>query len=89
MRFLGVRLHTTTASFWVDFLKKEIRKASTQPRTAYLATKCLEPLLIHPCDDVEIYYALEEAVSVEKTRHIALAEQAQRCLQHWEPSYGQ
>mmetsp|Transcript_13215 Transcript_13215/g.21890 ORF Transcript_13215/g.21890 Transcript_13215/m.21890 type:complete len:432 (+) Transcript_13215:253-1548(+) len=75
----------------LPFLLKEIQHASTDPHSAFLAVKCLEPLVLllresgHHHDaahDVEaIGKALKAAVLVGQVKHADLASQAQHCLE--------
>lgn len=61
-------------------LLNEMKTAEAHPQMAYLATKCLEPLIEGDHSPCELHNALEVARSVGESRHAALRRQAERCI---------
>jgi len=68
-------------------LIQELKNANTNPQMAYLAAKCIEPLIRTDTDDsqsdyyTDSYSALQDALTTGQARHAALARQAERCIQ--------
>ena len=62
-------------------LIKLLTKAESNPHLAYLASKCVEPLIDGDHHRSELHYALEIARSVGEGRHAALSRQAEQCMQ--------
>jgi hypothetical protein len=60
---------------------KQLKKAESNPQLAYLASKCVEPLIDGDHNRSEIHSALEVARSVGEARHAALCRQAEQCIQ--------
>ena len=67
-------------------LLNEMRKAEVNPQMAFMATKCIEPLIQGDHDASELHGALEIARSVGDARHSALRRQADICIQQIEES---
>lgn len=59
----------------------QLTKAESNPQLAYLASKCVEPLIDDDHYRSELHYALEIARSVGEGRHVALCRQAEQCMQ--------
>jgi len=59
----------------------DLRNAEANPQMAYLAARCIEPLLQDAHSESEIHAALEVARAVGESRHATLKRQAEICIQ--------
>ena len=77
-------LHGSISTFLRERLRpallKEMKTAEAYPQMAYLAAKCLEPLIEGDHSPCELHSALEVALSVGESRHAALKRQAELCI---------
>lgn len=63
-----------------DVLVQDVREADKQPRTAFLASKCLEYCVRGDYNVSELNSAFEVALRVGQSKHLDLMRQAERCM---------
>ena len=61
-------------------LLQEIRNAPRTPQMAYLAAKCLEPLIQEDHNASDFYSVLDKAQNVGEARHAGLRDEAEKCI---------
>ena len=71
-------------SVLMPMLANELRHAEVTPQMAYIAAKCLAPLLKSGMNDSDLHAALIGARQVGKDKHAGLMEQAELCLRSFE-----
>lgn len=80
LQYAGEKIHPMMREAVRPVLLKELGNAESNPQMAFLAARCVEPLIPNDHNAGDLYAPLDSAQQIGEARHAGLRDQCDKCL---------